>query len=177
MLMGWYGLSFFISVFLKSVLVHFVLHFLSLKSAAIQNCVCMSRRTAAHAMFTILADFKVGVLLLDWSSLLVLFRVRICCRLRRIFCFNSRISRSLSSSSSWSRRLIMLHFMSSIAAMRDSEMLKWAFSYTEKQKLVTIFLLQDIKDVAKFYLKFRNVSWGFNTFSKSAQLPKSCSER
>lgn len=50
--------------------------------------------------------------------------VRICWRLMRIFCLSSWISLSLSSSSSSSCRLIMLHFISSIAAISDSEMLK-----------------------------------------------------
>lgn len=64
----------------------------------------------------------------SWSR----FLVRICWRRRRIFCFSSWISLSLSSpsSSSSSRHwLIMLHFISSMAAIKDSEMLKWAFSW------------------------------------------------
>ena len=59
------------------------------------------------------------------------FLVRICWRRRRIFCFSSWISLSLSSSPSSSSRhwLIMLHFISSMAAIKDSDMLKWAFSW------------------------------------------------
>lgn len=60
--------------------------------------------------------------------------VRICWRLMRIFCLSSWISLSLSSSSSSSCRFIMLHFISSMAAISDSEMLKWAFSCEAKAK-------------------------------------------
>lgn len=59
------------------------------------------------------------------------FLVRICWRRRRIFCFSSWISLSLSSSPSSSSRhwLSMLHFISSMAAIKDSDILKWAFSW------------------------------------------------
>lgn len=60
--------------------------------------------------------------------------VRICWRRMRIFCLSSWISLSLSSSSSSSCRLIMLHFISSMAAIRDSEMLKCAFSCKARAK-------------------------------------------
>ncbi|KAG9343398.1 hypothetical protein JZ751_014379 [Albula glossodonta] len=53
--------------------------------------------------------------------------LRICCLRSWIFCFSCWISESLSSSSS-SSLLRMLHFISSMAAIRDSEILKWAFS-------------------------------------------------
>lgn len=57
---------------------------------------------------------------------------RICNLRRRIFCLSCWISESLSpSSSASSTSLRMLHFISSMAAIRDSEMLKWAFSCSD----------------------------------------------
>lgn len=62
--------------------------------------------------------------------------LRICWRRRRIFCLSCWISESLSPSSSpsssWHRRL---YFISSMAAMRDSEILKWAFSCRANRKV------------------------------------------
>lgn len=103
----------------------------------------------------------------------------ICCRRSRILCLSCWISESLSPSSSASsscRR--MLYFISSMAAMSDSEMLKWAFSYIEQSET----LWGDERKYA-LWLRFQLVSVlkkdkeETKTFSRSAQLPKSCSDR